>query len=210
MTTADDSNNRQQESAVPLALSGRETEPRLPALLNPVMRGGGLDDPFLPTGFLKPVKTWEVDTMARGAALAVGAAEQRHDAGADEVVVLELTDGSIFISSAARLQATLRVSRPALLGPDGTVLLEKLRVEGAQARGLLGEAAGGMLRKVSTLVVGRADPVLEQASLLARPAELGISWAGTRALMMAIESRLADPGPGLYRWSGADSSGPAL
>ncbi|RZL28477.1 MAG: hypothetical protein EOP35_26080, partial [Rubrivivax sp.] len=156
------------------------------------------------------MKTWEVDALARGAALADGVAGQRHDAGADEVVVMELTDGSIFISSAARLQATLRVSRPALLGPDGTVLLEKLRVEGAQARGFLGEAAGGLLRKVSTLVVGRADPVLALAAQLARPAELGISWAGTKALMMAIESRLADPGPGLYRWSGADSASPAL
>ncbi|SMP65865.1 CHAT domain-containing protein [Noviherbaspirillum suwonense] len=218
MTTADDSNSRlpqpkppaQTPVPVPLSLSGRETGARLPSLLNPVMRGGGLDDPFLPAGFLTPVRTWDVDPLARGAALADGAAEQRHDAGADEVVVLELTDGSIFISSAARLQATLQVSRPQLLAPDGTVLLEKLRVEGAQARGLLGEAAGGLLRRVSTLVVGRTDPVLEQAARLARPVELGISWAGTRALMMAIESRLSDPGPGLYRWNGADSAGPAL
>ena len=210
MTTADDFTSHDPLAPVPLALSGRETGARLPALLNPVMRGGGLDDPFLPAGFLTPVKTWEVDALARGAALADGVAGQRHDAGADEVVVMELTDGSIFISSAARLQATLRVSRPALLGPDGTVLLEKLRVEGAQARGFLGEAAGGLLRKVSTLIVGRADPVLALAAQLARPAELGISWAGTKALMMAIESRLADPGPGLYRWSGADSAGPAL
>ena len=210
MKTAEDRNNHEPQAPVPLALSGRETSARLPALLNPAMRGGGLDDPFLPAGFLQPVKTWEVDALARGAALADGMAEQRHDAGADEVVVLELTDGSIFISSAARLQATLQVSRPQLLGPDGTVLLEKLRVEGAQARGLLGEAAGGLLRRFSTLVVGRADPVLEQAARLARPAELGISWAGTKALMAAIESRLAEPGPGLYRWSGADSAGPAL
>jgi hypothetical protein len=210
MTTADASPSSEPAPPVALALSGRETDARLPALLNPVMRGGGLDDPFLPAGFLTPVKTWEVDTLARGAALAAGLADQRHQANADELVVLELTDGSIFITSAARLQASLRVSRPQLLGADGTVLLEKLRVEGTQARGLLGEAAGGLLRKVSTLVVGRADPVLEQASLLARPAELGISWAGTRALMTAIESRLTDPGPGLYRWSGADSAGPAL
>ena len=213
MTTADDNGDPEAPatpSPVPLILSGRETEPRLPPLLNPVMRGGGLDDPFLPAGFLTPQKTYEVDSLARGAALAAGTAEQRHEAGADEVVVLELSDGSIFISSAARLQATLRETRPQLLGPDGEVLLEKLRMEGAQARGLLGEAAGGLLRKVSTLVVGRVDPVLQQAALLARPVELGISWAGTKALMMAIESRLTDPGPGLYRWTGADSAGPAL
>ncbi|MET0963127.1 MAG: CHAT domain-containing protein [Noviherbaspirillum sp.] len=210
MSTADEQSRPDPQSPVPLALSGRETEARLPPLLNPVMRGGGLDDPFLPAGFLRPRKTYEVDALARSTALAAGAAEQRHEALADEVVVLELSDGSIFISSAARLQDSLRESRPQLLGPDGAVLLEKLRMEGAQARGLLGEAAGGLLRKVSTLVVGRTDPVLEQAALLARPLELGISWAGTKALMMAIESRLTDPGPGLYRWSGNGSSGPAL
>jgi hypothetical protein len=206
MTTGDDSNSPAQAPPVTLALSGRETAARLPALLNPAMRGGGLDDPFLPAGFLTPLKTWEVDPPARGAA----PAGQRHQADADEVVVLELSDGSIFISSAARLQATLQISRPQLLAADGTVLLEKLRIEGARARGLLGEAAGGLLRTVSTLAVGRADPVLAQASLLAPAAELGVSWAGARALMSAIESRLADPGPGLYRWSGADSAGPAL
>ena len=210
MTTRDARPRSEPAPSVALSLSGRETAARLPALLDPAMRGGGPDDAFLPAGFLTPVKTWEVDALARGAASADGSAEQRHEARADDVVVLELTDGSIFISSAARLQAALRVSRPQLLGPDGAVLLEKLRVEGAQARGLLGEAAGGLLRKVSTLAVGRADPVLAQASLLAPPAELGISWAGTRALMMAIESRLADPGPGLYRWNGASSAGPAL
>src|SRR6476620_10071349 len=134
MTTADASHSPEPAPAVTLALSGRETDARLPALLNPVMRGGGLDDPFLPAGFLTPVKTWEVDTLARGAALAAGLADQRHQANADELVVLELTDGSIFITSAARLQASLRVSRPQLLGADGTVLLEKLRVEGTQAR----------------------------------------------------------------------------
>ena len=210
MTTSDQHAPPAPSSAVALTLSGRETGARLPPLLNPVMRGGGLDDPFLPAGFLSPRKTYEVDDLARGAALAAGTAEQRHDADADEIVVLELTDGSIFISSAARLQATLRQTRPQLLGPEGEVLLEKLRTEGAQARGLLGEAAGGLLRKVSTLVVGRTDPVLAQAALLARPAELGISWAGTKALMTAIESRLTDPGPGLYRWSDADGAGPAL
>ena len=130
MTTADDFTSHDPLAPVPLALSGRETGARLPALLNPVMRGGGLDDPFLPAGFLTPVKTWEVDALARGAALADGVAGQRHDAGADEVVVMELTDGSIFISSAARLQATLRVSRPALLGPDGKIIPEDDGKEG--------------------------------------------------------------------------------
>jgi len=193
---------------VPLSLSGRETGPRLPPLLNPALRGAdGAEDPFLPAGYLTPLKTYEVDPLARGA----GAAGQRHDAAADEIVVLELTDGSVFITSAARLQATLRETRPQLLGPDGAVLLEKLRVEGAQARGLLDEAAGGLLKKVTTLAVGRRDPVLaDAAAMLQNPAELGISWLGTRALMAAIESRLTDPGPGLYRWLGSDGAGPAL
>ena len=112
-------------------LSGREVEPRLPAWLRPAARSADqADDPFLPPGYLTPRKTFDVSAAARSAA--EGMAERRARVhAADEVVVLELADGSTFITSAQRLRDTLAQTHPELLGPNGEVLLEKLRAEGA-------------------------------------------------------------------------------
>ncbi len=187
---------------IPLTLNGRKTAPALPALLRSARRGvGEADDPFLPAGYLQPRASFDVGSAARG--VADGGGEQRHDAAADEVLVLELVDGSTFITSAARLKAALEISHPELIGADGAILFEQLRAEGAASRGLVGDVIGGLVSKVFALALGETgDAILDAARKRAgNAAEVGISWAGTKALMWAIESRL-DRAPGLYHWAG--------
>ena len=187
---------------IPLTLNGRKTAPTLPTLLRSARRGAGeADDPFLPAGYLQPRASFDVDPAARG--VADGGGEQRHVSAADEVLVLELADGSTFITSAARLKAALEVSHPELIGADGAILFEQLRAEGAASRGLVGDVIGGLVSKVFALAVGESDDDILKAArkLVGNTVELGVSWAGTKALMSAIESRL-DRLPGLYHWAG--------
>ncbi|MBE2243390.1 MAG: CHAT domain-containing protein [Burkholderiaceae bacterium] len=193
-------------ATIPLRLAGRKAAPALPALLRSAHRGAGeADDPFLPAGYLQPQASFDVGPAARS--VAAGGGEQRHDAAADEVLVLELADGSTFVTSAGRLQAALAASHPELIGADGAILFERLRAEDAASRGLLADAGlaiGGLVSRVSALVLDAAgDPILDAARKRAgNAAEVGVSWAGTKALMWAVESRL-DRAPGLYQWSGA-------
>ena len=206
-----------------IKLTGRRLEPALPALLRTASRAvGQSEDPFLPSGYLRPRASFDVGPAARG--VGDGAAETVHEAaGDDEVLVLELADGSTFITSAEKLKASLRQSRPDLIGADGEVLFEKLRAEGAAARGFVGDAAsalvGGLVSKVHAVLVGKAgDAIIAAAKaklggVLGDAAEkvigLGVSGAGTRALMWAIESRLKQA-PGLYHWVGASGEAPDL
>ncbi len=190
-------------NAIDIVLSGREATARLPAMLHPAARSAAdASDPFFPPHYLTPVTTYDVSPAARSGA--DGTTVLQHEARADEVVVLELVDGSTFITSAGRLRATLELTQPDLVGQHGEVLLEALNARNASSRGLIGDMAGGLISKVFTLTVGNRDAIINDAlSKLKNVAELGISWAGTKALMAAIESRLVDPGPGLYRWTGA-------
>jgi hypothetical protein len=194
--------------SIPLTLTGRELDAHLPALLQSATRAAGAaEDPFLPPGYLVPTRTFDVTPAARSTA--EGVAEKRHEAGDDEILLLELADGSTFITGAQRLRETLARTHPELIGPDGAVLLEQLRTQGSARRGFLGDALSGLISKVFTFVAGKAkDAIIDAAAgQLAKqggnPALLGVSWAGTKALMWAIESKL-DRAPGrLYRWVGA-------
>jgi len=196
------------ESNIPLKFRGRESTPALPSWLQSAARATGQpEDEFLPTAYLKPTGSFDVGISARGSV--DGVAEVAHATAADEIIVLELTDGSTFISSASRLRGALRQTHPELIGPHGEIELEQLRAHGAASRGLLGDIAGGLISKVFTLVTRPdGDAILDTALKLlrkdgvTRAAELGVSWLGTKALMAAIESRLKRQ-PGLYRWTGA-------
>lgn len=199
---------------ITLALSGRRSdEPRLPALLQSARRSAGeASDPFLPEGYLQARASFEVGAVARGA----GAA-QRYAAQDDEVLLIELADGGVLISSAGRLRASLERSRPELVGDGGEVLFDRLRDDSAAARGAVGEALGGLVSRVFVFSVGAdSDAIIDQAreklaeliadrlgeaasDKLKELAELGVSWLGAKALMWAIERRL-DRQPGLYCW----------
>ena len=187
-----------------IKLSGRELPVRLPALLSASARAGNVEvDPFLPPGYLKPQSTFDVGPSARGAADAKVDAQLA--AAGTEIVVLELVDGSTFITSAARLHASLAQSRPELLGPNDEILIDRLVEEAGASRNAVSRAVGGLVSKVFTFLVGgsaAADPVGEAVKDVAG---LGVSWAGTKALMWAVESRLGHE-PGLYRWAGAGVS----
>ena len=191
------------DRSVQILLTGREADRKLPSLLTPATRAAGrTDDVFLPAGYLVPTATFDVGPAARD--VGAGAVRQTHQAGADEVIVLELADGSTLITSAERLRASLALTHPELIGEDGAILLEKLRADGAAPGRGFGEALGGLISKVYAFVVGAApDAIIDEAlGQLGNKADLGVSWLGTQVLMAAIEKRL-DQQPGLYRWVGA-------
>ena len=197
------SNESGRGESVALELEGRKLPPALPTLLRATARGtGAADDPFLPAHYLQPRASFDASPAARGAADGGGA--QRLVAAADDVLVLELADGGTFVSSAARLQAALAASHPELLGPDGAIDFERMASAGASARGV-GDLVGGLVAKVFTLALDAGgDAILDAArGRVGKAAEVGVSWAGTKALMWAIESRL-DQAPGLYRWAGSN------
>ena len=190
------------QTKIDIKLSGRPLEPRLPTLLTSASRAGGAAaDPFLPPGYLKATSAFDLSASARSG---VDAAELQHAADDDEIIVLELADGSTFITSAERLRESLRYSRPELLGPNGEILIDKLREEAGSARNVFTKAVGGLVSKVFTFAVGGAseDPISES---LKEVAGVGISWAGTQALMRAIEGRLGHEA-GLYRWVGTSGT----
>ena len=197
------------ESHVTLVLQGREAAPTLPPVLKPSTRSAGqAADVFLPPDYLRPTCTFDMGASARGSA--EGLSEQTRNTDTNEIVVLELTDGSTFISNAGRLRDTLARTAPELLGRDGEILLEKLREGTAAPRGFLGDAVGGLISKVFILAVKTGlDDILGDAvraltrDRVADAAQLGVTWLGTKALMAAVESRLhAKPGA-LYHWNGA-------
>jgi hypothetical protein len=192
---------------ISIKLKGRAETPALPALLSGTSRAvDGQSDEFLPADYLRPTGTFDVGSAARSVE---GAAALEHGAGAGEVVVLELADGGTLITSAGRLREALARSQPEWLDADGAIPFEKLRAEGASAQRGFGEAVGGLVSKVFTLVAGeKKDAIIDAAVDWLKqkglaPAELGVSWAGTKALMWAIEKRLMQEPGRLYRWVGA-------
>ncbi|HOL36275.1 MAG TPA: CHAT domain-containing protein [Rubrivivax sp.] len=200
--------------AIRLVLTGRQSaSAELPALLQPAVRSAGDGagvDAFLPPGYLVATRSFDVGPAARGGADGVAETAQALDPG--EVIVLELEDGGVFVANAERLREALQLSHPELVGSDGQILIERLRAEGAARRGPLGDAVGGLIRKVCTVVVGATPDnaiVTEATSKLAElgvtnAALLGVSWLGTKALMWAIENRLEREPGRLYRWAGAE------
>ncbi len=171
-------------------------------MLIPAGRAAGRsDDAFLPDGYLVPTAAYDVGPAARDVG---AAAHQSHAAAPDEVVVIELADGSSLVTSAARLRDSLGRTHPELIGADGSVLLERLRADGAAPGRGFGEALGGLVSRVYAFAVGAAPDaiVTEALGQLKNKAELGVSWLGAKALMAAIEKRLDQP-PGLHRWVGA-------
>ncbi len=193
-------------AAVRIQISGREVTAALPPLIAAASRSSGAaSDVFLPPGYLVPTRSFDVGPAARG--VATGSDKLEHQAQAGEIIVIELADGSTLITSAQRLQASLAQTQPQLLDAAGSIFLEQLRAIGAAPHRGFGEAAGGLISKVYTLVAGAApDAIVADAVLRLSPGakavDLGVTWLGTKALMAAIEGRLAQA-PGLCQWCGA-------
>ncbi len=139
---------------ITIKLKGRADAPVLPALLGGASRAadsGG--DGFLPRDYLRATGAFDVGAAARGLE---GAAALQHEARADELVVLELADGSTLITSAQRLRDALARSRPDWLDAPagGDIPFEKLLAEGAATQRGFGDALGELVTKVFTLVAG--------------------------------------------------------
>ena len=187
----------------------------LPALLRNVRRATDAgDDPFMPPGYLQPRACFELGATARGAV----AVNQKYAVQADEVLVIELADGGVLITSASELQVSLARSRPDLLGSQGEILFDRLRSDGGATRGLAADLVGGLISRVFALAVGASeDPIITDARARlgeltqgrgSEAIELGVSWLGTKALMWAIEKRL-ERQPGIYCWQAVQGAAPA-
>jgi tetratricopeptide (TPR) repeat protein len=189
----------------PLRITGRpDDHAALPAWLQPTTtRGdpsprGRAEAELLPDGLLEP--RFAIDTGPAARSAADGATTQDLAADPGLLLSLELSDGSVLVTSAERLRESLARAHPELLDDDGTVDLERLReAASAPSRGF-GEAASGLVRRIAGFVLKTADgdPVQRSADAIAR--ELGLDaatraagWLATKALMAAIESRLRRP-----------------
>jgi CHAT domain-containing protein len=196
-------------NTISLSVPGtRLQDPPLPRLLAPATRGTELrgEDPFLPTGFLKVERGFDLSGPSRD----IGGTDLNPlDLPPDQVVVLEMVDGITVITSAGNLAATLqRIGAESLLG---------LEDRGQAVAASRGSSAGQLITRLFSLDLG-SDAIIAEARAkaldwakqrlgekakqkLGEVAELGVSWLGTKALMWAIEKRLR-VSPGLYRWSG--------
>ncbi len=199
---------------------------RLPRMFESTQRSANvLDvDPFLPPGLLRVDTALDLSPVARSSP--GGQTEQTLKPVEGQVIVLELPDGVTLISHPANLHDVLQRIHPGAVDADGALKLdEALRERATDAGASPGSSnatRGGVSDWVSgifQMTVGTDnDPIIEAAKRkaceiigekveekIARYADLGVSWAGTKALMWAIESRLKRD-PGLYRWIGGELS----
>ncbi|MGN6720151.1 MAG: esterase/lipase family protein, partial [Candidatus Binatia bacterium] len=199
---------------IPLTLTGSPiADPALPAALRPALRGvgPGRSDEFLPDGYVKIIAAFDVGRRSRSTP--EGVVEKTIQAAADDVIVLEMADGVTVITSAAKLERSLKRVKPESVEADGTLKLDALHERAEESRGIIGDTVSDLVVRVFTLAVGDvADPILDAAKRklaewLGEKAEqklqeysgLGVTWLGTKALMWAIENQL-DRKPGIYRW----------
>ncbi|MBL8341076.1 MAG: CHAT domain-containing protein [Rubrivivax sp.] len=203
--------NDTNPDAISLAVRGRALAPRLPAMFGAASRdargGDGAGDPFLPPNYLRARSTTDLAPAARGE----WTEEQTHRAADDEVLVLELADGGVLVTHPANLREALQRSHPEVVGDGGTLHLDRLRAGGAGTSRGLGSSLGSLVQRVFTFAAGEGkarDAIIDKAlEKVADPLLLGVSWAGTKALMWAIEERLEQPAGSLRRWDGGTGFG---
>lgn len=117
----------------------------------------------------------------------------------DDVVALEMEDGFVLYTSAGRLADDLRRLDPQA-ERDGMIRLDALRRRGPASRGL----GDWVVRALSVLgidekwLIGKAAEKAREwgGEVLAQ----GVSWAGTKAIMWAIEQQLEREPGRLYAW----------
>ena len=178
-----------------------------PALLSATARGAAndADQRLLPAGLLEVRETVLLAPSARDAATAQPVRAMQADEG--ELLLLELEDGSTLVTSVAQLRASLLRSRPELV--DGErILLDRLNAEtAAPSRGMVADLGKAVVKRVFRAVL-HSD--LDQDALLKKlgigALEVGLSWAGTKALMRVLEKRVIAEDDRLCTWD-TDPSG---
>lgn len=126
----------------------------------------------------------------------------------NDVLALEMEGGFVLYTSAGRLADDLKRIDPAA-ERDGELDLEVLRRQAPETRGLGDWVVRGLsvLGLDETWLVGQA---VEQAKKWGGDAlTQGASWAGTKAIMWAIEKQL-EREPGLYAWREDSPAGDLL
>ncbi|MDZ5460710.1 CHAT domain-containing protein [Azohydromonas lata] len=180
-----------------------------PALLSSAARGaaGAADDAekkLLPAGILEVRETVLLSPAAReaGTAQPVGTMQ----AGEGEVLLLELEDGSTLVTSVVQLRASLLRSRPDLVDGD-RIRLDQLNAATAMpSRGLVADLGKAVVKRVIRAVLhGELDQgaLLQDAGVQA--VELGLSWAGTKALTSVLENKVMAGDDLLCAWDTTES-----
>jgi CHAT domain-containing protein/pimeloyl-ACP methyl ester carboxylesterase len=189
---------------------------RLPRIFETSQRSANVvdEDPFLPSGLLRVDAAFDLGPTARSTP--GGQVDQTLSPVQGQVMVLELPEGVTLISHPANLRDVLQRINPGAVDADGALRLEdalRERGGGNATRGGVSDWISGIFQ----MSVGTDnDPLIEAAKRkacelvgekaeekIAQYADLGVSWAGTKALMWAIETRLKRD-PGLYRWRGGE------
>jgi pimeloyl-ACP methyl ester carboxylesterase len=203
-------NNEDASTAVTVKLQfkgKKRTDKPAPEFLRAGLRSAdGAADAFLPESYVRIDEVYDLSAGMR-AAEGVGACSVSAKPGT--VIVMELADGTTVITGAERLQQSLAHGGAA--ATQAAINLERLG-ETASSRGMVADAVSAVVSRVFTLTVGEsADAIIEDArrklaewlGIKAESvADLGVTWLGTKALMWAVEKRLARE-PGLYRWGTA-------
>ncbi len=156
------------------------------------------------------VQAFDLSPAARTAASAAPAVAEVRD---DDILEIQVEDGFTLWTSAARYAERVRALDPEA-AQDGSIAFSSVPRPSTAERGVK-EWVGAGLRILRL----KADAITEEMrdprnwpDLIRKLGRgelerLG-SWATAKLLMHVIEKRLT-PGPGLYRWAGADAGGPA-
>ena len=178
-----------------------------PALSRPESRS----DTGHPAGLLpnvRAVRSWLLAPASRSA----DAPDQAETPADTRLLALEAADGTTVFIRADALAEQVAWLRPEAVDADGAVDLAQFRDRSATTRG----AGDWLWRRVTELVI-EPDAILDAAREKAEEwlgekigakaedwAVAGASWAGAKALMWAVESRLGAE-PGLYRWRNGEA-----
>jgi hypothetical protein len=182
----------------------KPTDKTLPPILRAATRaGGGAPDRFLENVVVE--QSYPLAALSRGDTSEPVKIEDNR-----KLLALEAEDGTTVFIRADRLQEEIGRLCPEAVGAAG-VDLAWFRDREAATRGGL----DWLWSKLSVLSLGR-DAIVDAATDLAlqwakdwlgekvqEAAEAGASWLGAKALMWAIEKRLAGK-PGLYQWKGGE------
>ena len=195
-----------RSKTITLRLAGIPQPPSarsLPTLLRATERSGSSHDPFLDE-VVEVESSYSVDATARDSQ----AAPRDEPIAASSLLLLEATDGTLVFQNAERLLELQRERFPDQTAGD-VLDLALVRDRSVTERGV----GDWIWRTVSVLRLKQdaiVDAAIDKAQEWVRErledfvedaAQLGASWWGAKALMWAIESRLAGR-PGPYLWRG--------